>query len=915
MNQADDADRLTKMEEIQREILAALQELKVAVAPPPMVQDASHSTPARPVARIKKETSPTSVLQLPESPVSEGGSPLPATPGAHRKEISVAKLSFPPAASVRDQKPASFEGEGEFPKPNLNEASRALIKRLCTGFGPVMAYRLVAERARGGYFTSWDDVSARSARSPLGFAGGNRMEEMKRRFSIFPVRNVNTASADELRKALEETLCRCEMSSCKACKNRAKRMADMEVIARIIVEEREFYGEFEDWENVEERVLPEKKRSFTMKQARQMLEARLVRCVSAAEEEAAAARARNLRQVFDDAPFVRVPQSRTQLEDCTVRKLMSLVEHYCMVFDSKPKKKKDLVDAILEEERRRAAVADAKYVSDIVSDIMGRAAIPDVVAELVSDIISKITGTNTASQRDAAADGVQETPVKEETGDDRAIISPDVRMKAYDLADSDVRVLGDSASLERMDTKMQLVPLALYRYGLDQPKSGRLNRRSIIQSILKYEREELIPKFDEKNMGKRDWRKDRVLSIGSWNMLSLSEATIDPKRGMERFKNLPIILDGLNRFDVVALLEVTGNDGVMKKICGELEEYSNDEWGWVQSRKSKPRANETSEGDIDETKVSEGEQKCSGEIVGFLWRKSKVCLTSSEGGDSDRAQTLEQDDKLPATSFFHRPPALARFQSRVVPEFRFVLVAAHITWGGFGVTRDIEARSKELRNLAGALECIREAEEKACVIAVGDFNMNPTQPAWQYLRDAGWDTHVRDATMVLSEHAYDNIVARGYSDPDSVPAGLPGHEFILEHPEKDRTFKARVGVLNMLCHMKPITEEWLESLKKKGHGASKNAITKSIESMSRKAFHVDVSDHLPVRMEVLLDGDSNVDSPDTICRVGGVNIASSRAKTTSGFDRYPVAVMNSGFERKTVVSRFGRRATEVKHKT
>jgi hypothetical protein len=68
-------------------------------------------------------------------------------------------------------------------------------------------------------------------------------------------------------------------------------------------------------------------------------------------------------------------------------------------------------------------------------------------------------------------------------------------------------------------------------------------------------------------------------------------------------------------------------------------------------------------------------------------------------------------------------------------------------------------------------------------------------------------------------------------------------------------------------------------------------------------------------MEVLLDGDSNVDSPDKIRRVGGVNIASSRAKTTSGFDRYPVAVMNSGFERKTVVSRVGRRATEVKHKT
>ena len=250
-----------------------------------------------------------------------------------------------------------------------------------------------------------------------------------------------------------------------------------------------------------------------------------------------------------------------------------------------------------------------------------------------------------------------------------------------------------------MDTKSQLIPLAQFRYGLDLPKGNRPNKRDVIRLILDHENQvkKMILDRDGKNPNPvvKVWRGEDVLSVGSWNMLTLSDRTL--KKGMERSKQMDIVLDGLNQFDVVALLEVF-NAGTMKTICGALEKHSGEEWGWVQSRPSKSRANVAREADADDLN-----EDSKGEIVGFLWRKTKARLTSSEDGErGGTAQTLMQDN-TPATSFFHRPPAVARFQSTRLPSFQFVLVAAHVTFDGFEKTRGEVARQKELQNLAGAV--------------------------------------------------------------------------------------------------------------------------------------------------------------------------------------------------------------------
>ena len=430
----------------------------------------------------------------------------------------------------------------------------------------------------------------------------------------------------------------------------------------------------------------------------------------------------------------------------------------------------DILVMILEEERRREV---KKFVGDILVEIFDRIAVGAVVGCILKKVVDE-------DERGSSDDG-ERTPKQEDQrkGDVRRITqSFEDSLRAEEVGQVNVRVLGDRASLARMDTHSQLIPLALFRYGLDLPKGKRPNKRNIIQLILDHENQvKTILDRDGKNPNPvvNVWRGEDVLCVGSWNMLTLSERTL--KKGMERSKHMDIVLDGLNQFDVVALLEVF-NAGTMKTICGALEKHSGDTWGWVQSRPSNSRANVAREAGADELN-----EDSRGEIVGFLWRKTKALLTSSEES-GDYAQTLMQDS-VPATSYFHRPPAVARFQSTRVPSFRFVLVAAHVTWNGFEDKKGEEARGLELRNLAGAVEKIQAAEKKACVWCVGDFNTNPNDKAWSYFREAGWETHVQDPTMVLSNHAYDNIVARVQepaSNADKSKAELPKDEFILEHP-------------------------------------------------------------------------------------------------------------------------------------
>ena len=129
--------------------------------------------------------------------------------------------------------------------------------------------------------------------------------------------------------------------------------------------------------------------------------------------------------------------------------------------------------------------------------------------------------------------------------DERGSSDDGERTPKQEVGQVNVRVLGDHASLARMDTQSQLIPLARFRYGLDLPKGKRPNKRNIIQLILDHENQvKTILDGDGKNPNPvvNVWRGEDMLCVGSWNMLTLSERTL--KKGMERSKHMDIVLDG-----------------------------------------------------------------------------------------------------------------------------------------------------------------------------------------------------------------------------------------------------------------------------------------------------------------------------------------------------------------------------------
>ena len=60
----------------------------------------------------------------------------------------------------------------------------------------------------------------------------------------------------------------------------------------------------------------------------------------------------NLKWMFNDTSFIRIPECASQLEECNARRLMALAEHYLIVIKGTPTKS-ELQEMILEEERRR----------------------------------------------------------------------------------------------------------------------------------------------------------------------------------------------------------------------------------------------------------------------------------------------------------------------------------------------------------------------------------------------------------------------------------------------------------------------------------------------------------------------------------------------------------------------------------
>lgn len=96
---------------------------------------------------------------------------------------------------------------------------------------------------------------------------------------------------------------------------------------------------------------------------------------------------------------------------------------------------------------------------------------------------------------------------------------------------------------------------------------------------------------------------------------------------------------------------------------------------------------------------------------------------------------------------------MAHFQ--VPGGFGFVLAAVHIVWG-----KTIHERRNEVGALGQKLAQVKGWQGERDVMLLGDFNLEPTDKAWNTTREAGWMPLLEGASlksMVGDTNLYDNI--------------------------------------------------------------------------------------------------------------------------------------------------------------
>jgi DNA uptake protein ComE-like DNA-binding protein len=839
---------------------------------------------------------------------------------------------------------------------NVNEASQATVKRRCKGFGADTAWRLVQVRARHGPFVSWGDLRQR-----VEGVGEALLKELQRRFELKPTRNLNTASSADLEDALTNA-------------RSGKRFEAMRKVARQIVEERT-HGEFECWDDLLERVpFGSMGPGATKERVVEWLRQQCVRCESLAAEVAAAERAATL--AAEGLPSLnlrrtRIPLSVSQLWAWRVDKELNPLAAMYAIPRHRTLPKAALVAAIMAEEYNRAFVAD--LVAQAVAAAAVRAERELAVATLVRDALQRVKtrGSRRAQQgAQTKAEGRGQSKMMCELHEERRIKRCAAELHVRDIG---MRVAGDEGQLRGWRVKEELTPLA-WQYGLEPTRP----KAALVMQLLAYERKHLIPAgraLSGANDGaegagasagaggavgaaapEEPWAASRTLSIGSWNMLHLSEKTIGlggegacgaadgSAAPPQQAKHLDTVLSALASFDICAILELF--DAVaLPKLCAELARRTGEPWGWVQT------------------------PKLQSELVGFVWREAAATLTSSPSGAAGGvAGTLQQDGTF-AYQFFHRPPAVVRFSpvcawygrpptgtDATADPPEVLIVAAHVTFDGMSgcAERGAAARALELHNLAGALESLAAAEPAAMVVAVGDFNSNPGDAAWAACQAVGWQPQVRSVTMVESANCYDNVLLRR---PRARGAGLgpgpgPGGEVELEWASGPRegsrdaevieegvggstgnpggeeesgaatrkanssmglAARARVAVVPLLKEMQAKFLGDLKSTLKAGgglgaHAADKTAVNVQLEKVLWASFKGSVSDHLPVRLDILLpatdaetEGRAGTDdAPSTSIqgapepprhrRVRGLNIILGGRHMTQPLRRYTTGV-------------------------
>nr|WP_251976694.1 MULTISPECIES: helix-hairpin-helix domain-containing protein [unclassified Salinicola] len=152
------------------------------------------------------------------------------------------------------------------------------------------------------------------------------------------------------------------------------------------------------------------------------------------------------------------------------------------------------------------------------------------------------------------------------------------------------------------------------------------------------------------------------------------------------------------------------------------------------------------------------------ESYAYLWRDSAVAYTQGA------VVYLDPGD------LFAREPYLAEFRDKDTGD-KIAMAAVHIVYG-----EGRADRTPEIRELASIWEWMREVYPDSARVIAGDFNLPPSNTAWQSLRDTGAQPAITRGATTLSETngRYASLYDNFWYDPAELNVAVSG---IVRFPE------------------------------------------------------------------------------------------------------------------------------------
>ena len=286
--------------------------------------------------------------------------------------------------------------------------------------------------------------------------------------------------------------------------------------------------------------------------------------------------------------------------------------------------------------------------------------------------------------------------------------------------------------------------------------------------------------------------KDKTLNIATWNIREF---------GKKRRKKLSIhlIAEIMNCFDLIAITELRDKLGDLERVMNILGPY----WKVVFSDFNTDR-------------------RGNRERIGYLYDNRVVEFTGlAAEPDPPRKKDRRTNESVPNITWW-RSPYMASFRAG---SFDFIMLAAHIRWDSTGGE---ESRAKELSMLANWVDERRKQDGvfDKDIIVLGDFNIPD-----------------------LDNVTFKALTSKGLKIPEALQhvvgtnlaADKKRYDQILHYPYYIKCFTDKGGVLN-----------FYEGNNKRGNHS------RLVPGMNidKTAFTYQVSDHLPLWIQVDIDTDS-----------------------------------------------------------